>query len=115
LSLLPLFSKNFTIYSGSGHLNEKEIFETVANYSPNNFCELKIHNNSISPEDLESFFIKWKNRTPKKLLRLIFIDYDINEEIMEIIKKYENLGIIKFEEKDFEEEMDEEEERHDYH
>lgn len=42
----------------------KKVIETVANYSQNNFCELKIFNpsnlNVSSPKDLESFFIIWK-------------------------------------------------------
>lgn len=71
----------------------KEVFETVANYSQNNFRELKIYNNSnsgISSEDLESSFISLKNRTPKRILSLIIIKVTI-----EIIEKYENIGIIK--------------------
>ena len=59
----------------------KELLETVANYPPNNFCELKIVYNGaksfISLEELESSFISWKNRTPKKLLRLMII-YEYN-------------------------------------
>jgi hypothetical protein len=71
----------------------------IVNYSPNNFHELRIHNYlsfDISPEDLESFFISWKNRTPKKLLNLIFIETSIFENNFEIMEKYENLGVIKF-------------------
>ncbi|GBB85064.1 hypothetical protein RclHR1_11640002 [Rhizophagus clarus] len=65
-----------TIYDGKNYLVEEEVFETVANYSPNNFCELKIYNTShfqISSKDLESFFISWKNRTPRKVLSLIIL------------------------------------------
>uniref|UniRef100_U9UGC9 Uncharacterized protein n=1 Tax=Rhizophagus irregularis (strain DAOM 181602 / DAOM 197198 / MUCL 43194) TaxID=747089 RepID=U9UGC9_RHIID len=67
-------------------------------------------NGSVSPEDLESFIINWKNRTSKKLLCIIIIEsYGgrsslLNEENMLIIKKYENLGIIKFGVKHYEEE-----------
>ncbi|RIA90198.1 hypothetical protein C1645_876272 [Glomus cerebriforme] len=90
-------------------LSEKEVLETVAKYSPKNFYELKIYNDSISkllPEDLESFFISWKNRSPKKSLTLIiirdyFVGFQVNEENMKIINKYKNLGIIrKFEIRD---------------
>ena len=79
------------------YLTEKENFETFANHSSNNFCKLKIRNNS------ESDFI-----TPEDLLTLIIIksycfDNLVNEENMKIIKKFENLGIIKFETKWYEE------------
>ncbi|GES91931.1 hypothetical protein GLOIN_2v1715049 [Rhizophagus clarus] len=55
----------------------------------------------VSVEDLEAFFLSWKDRIPKKLLSLITIkDYckclDDYEENMEIIEKYENLGIVRF-------------------
>ncbi|PKK57677.1 hypothetical protein RhiirC2_797608 [Rhizophagus irregularis] len=54
----------------------------------------------VSPKDLESFFISWENRVPKKLLSLIILKKDENklldEESMKIAKKYENLGVIKF-------------------
>jgi hypothetical protein len=66
--------ESIKIWCGHYDLNEKEVLDTVVNYSPNNFHELKIScsNFDVSPEDLESFFISWKNRTPKKLLTLIF-------------------------------------------
>ncbi|GBB89017.1 hypothetical protein RclHR1_15650005 [Rhizophagus clarus] len=101
-------------------LSEEEVFEAVVKYSPNNFCELKIYNTShsyISSEDLESFFISWKNRIPKKILSLVIIKDEVNiglnlvdcEENVEIIEKYENLGVIKFRTIDYEEDKDEEE------
>ncbi len=96
------YLESIKIWCGSKgyYLTENEVFETVANHSPNNFCELKIYClDFISPEKLQSFFISWKNRMSKKLLRLIFIDYKIEEENMKIIKKYENLGIVKLETK----------------
>ncbi|GBC52528.2 hypothetical protein GLOIN_2v1715049 [Rhizophagus irregularis DAOM 181602=DAOM 197198] len=101
-----------------------EVFDTVVNYSPSNFCELKIYNNSksdfVSPKDLESFFIKWKNRKSKKSLKLIFLkDSKINgrrhygldefKENMKIIENYKNLGVIKFMTKDYIKEEEEEE------
>ncbi|RIA83783.1 hypothetical protein C1645_860272 [Glomus cerebriforme] len=82
-------------------LKEKEVLEVITKFSPKNFCELKICNFSDSkllPEDLESFFISWKNRAS---LTLIIVKYhhiiglEENKENMEIIKKYKNLGIIK--------------------
>ena len=47
------------------------------------------------PEDLESFFIAWRDRKSKKSLSLIIIDSKVEEENMEIIEKYKNLGIVK--------------------
>ncbi|GES88004.1 hypothetical protein GLOIN_2v1876445 [Rhizophagus clarus] len=70
------YLESIKIWCGGSHLSEKEAFEVVANHSPKNFYELKIYYSSISEvssEDLESFFINWKNRTSKKLLSLIII------------------------------------------
>ncbi|CAB4395272.1 unnamed protein product [Rhizophagus irregularis] len=53
------------------YLKKKEVLDTVVNYSQSNFHKLKIHgdlNSDVTPKDWESFFIGWKNRTPKKLL-----------------------------------------------
>jgi hypothetical protein len=95
------YLESIKIQWGKKYLTEKEVFETVTNYSPNNFGELKMSNNSnldVSSEDLETFFINWKNRTPKKLLSLITIVIDVKKqyESLKIIEKYKNLGIIKF-------------------
>jgi hypothetical protein len=94
-----------------GHC-DLEVLDTVANYSPCNCHELNIIYYSkldVSPEDLESFFISWKNRTPKKLLTLIFIGFNGSEKsLKEILKKYENLGAIKFRLKSSVEVIDEE-------
>ncbi|PKC64918.1 hypothetical protein RhiirA1_461748 [Rhizophagus irregularis] len=93
-------------------LNEKEVLDTIVNYSPNKFHELKMYirsNICASPEDWESFFISWKYRTPEKLLNLVFLGNSIiDKEYLEIIEKYENLGIIKFYNKRYEEEQLEE-------
>ncbi len=102
------YLESIKIWCGKNvYLTVGETFETVANYSKFNFCELTIYNHFpnydfISPEKLESFFISWKNRMPKKSLKLIFVDYVNDEENMKIIEKYENLGIIKFETKTYE-------------
>ncbi|EXX52447.1 uncharacterized protein OCT59_028823 [Rhizophagus irregularis] len=118
------YLESIKIWCGEEYLNEKEVFDTVVNYSPSNFCELKIYNNSksdfVSPKDLESFFIKWKNRKSKKSLKLIFLkDSKINgrrhygldefKENMKIIENYKNLGVIKFMTKDYIKEEEEEE------
>ncbi|GBB85065.1 hypothetical protein RclHR1_11640003 [Rhizophagus clarus] len=110
------YLESIKVWCGKHYLSEKKVFETVANYSPNNFYELKIDNIShsdISPEDLEPFFISWKNRITKRILSLIIIkeyckNLDDDEENMEIIKKYENLGIIRFRTIGYEKEKDEE-------
>ncbi|GBB90421.1 hypothetical protein RclHR1_17380003 [Rhizophagus clarus] len=114
------YLERIKVWCGGDYLIVKKVFETVANHASNNFCELKIYNSSnsafISPEDLELFFVSWKDRTPKKLLTLIGINcfhytYNslVNEENMNIIKKYENLGIIKFKTRSYYEEGKEEE------
>jgi hypothetical protein len=119
--------ESIKIQCGKRFLTEEEVLETIANHSPIKFFELKIYNvgkkSELTPENLESFFINWKNRTPKKLFKLIIIknedyfyyDFDDYEENMKMIKKYENLGIIKFVIKNnYEEEKDEEEDYY-YH
>jgi hypothetical protein len=113
------YLESIKIWCGKRHLSEKEVFNIVADHSPKNFCELKLYNSSISdtsPEDLESFFMKWKKRSPKKLLSLIIIkEYYNHIEKMSIIEKYENLGVIKFEIRGYEEEEEEEEEDYYYY
>jgi hypothetical protein len=125
------------IWCGKKSLIET-VFEIVTNYSPKNFCELILYNSRLDyvrPENLESFFINWKNRNSEKLLTLTIINvrlfdesdeefddndyeylvrniidnkfennnyenddyynYTFNQNVR-IIRKYENLGIIKF-------------------
>uniref|UniRef100_U9UP86 F-box domain-containing protein n=1 Tax=Rhizophagus irregularis (strain DAOM 181602 / DAOM 197198 / MUCL 43194) TaxID=747089 RepID=U9UP86_RHIID len=63
------YLESIKIWCGYRYLNEIEVLEMVVNYSPNSFHELKIYISNpdfISPNDLESFFIKWKNRAQKK-------------------------------------------------
>ncbi|RIA88921.1 hypothetical protein C1645_825601 [Glomus cerebriforme] len=88
---------------GSGALSEKQILESITKYSSKYFYELKIYNFSSSeliPEDLETFFLDWENRTPKKpinliIFRSIYKNLDSNKENMKIIEDYKNLSIIK--------------------
>ncbi|CAB4381658.1 unnamed protein product [Rhizophagus irregularis] len=86
--------------------NEKNLFEIVSKYSPKYFFKLVLVYNSYNPrsellpEELESFFISWKNRVPQKQLTLIIVS-DKNplyahDENKKIIEKYTKLGIIKF-------------------
>ncbi|GBB85337.1 hypothetical protein RclHR1_01190013 [Rhizophagus clarus] len=118
------YLESIKIWCGEDYLIEKEVLKTVANYSLNNFCELKLFNHSksdfVSSEDLESFFISWKNRKSKQLLKLTILKdtkidnncyygLDEYEENMKIIEKYESLRIIKFRAKDYIKEEEEEE------
>jgi hypothetical protein len=106
------YLESIKVWCGYYYLNEKEVLDTVVNYSPNNFHELKINNNrkfDVSPKDLESFFVRWRNRTPKKLLSLVFINISTNKENLKLIEKYENLGIIKSYTKQYSEYYKEEE------
>ena len=77
-------------------ISKEEELEIVAKHSPKNFYGLILYKLSLCPEDLESFFISWGNRESKKSLSLIIVDdLKVDEEIMEIIKKYKNLGVVK--------------------
>ncbi|RIA81349.1 hypothetical protein C1645_564665 [Glomus cerebriforme] len=83
--------------------NYKEVLETVVKYSPKNFYELKMVINTrseILSKELEKFFTIWKDRIPQKSLSFTiegnnFNDSEMNYEIIEVIKKYKRLGIIK--------------------
>ena len=109
------YLESIQVWCTGNFLNEKEMLDVVAKFSPKYFYELKIFNDRPSEllsEDLESFFISWKSRIPKKSLDLIIIKFDYkdegldtNEENMKVIEKYQQLGIIKkFEMKLFKEE-----------
>ena len=80
-------------------LFKKDVLETVARHSPKNFYELSVSRvpSELSPKDLESFFIIWKNRIPKKslCLSITLSNSKYYQENMKIIEKYKNLGIIK--------------------
>jgi hypothetical protein len=81
------------------NLSGKELLKIVAENSPKNFHELKLHNyyTELDTKDLESFFISWEKRKSKKLITLIFKDVvsEKNDEKEEIIKKYEKKGVVK--------------------
>ena len=80
------------------NLNTKELLKIITKYSPENFHELKLRyraNSELLSEDLESFFVSWKNRTPQKILSIITLGnngLDKNNENMKIIEKYKKLG-----------------------
>jgi hypothetical protein len=92
------YLESIKVWCRNYYLSEKDLLDTIVNYSSNNFhkLEIQISKFDISPKDLESFFVSWSNRTPKKLFSLIFIDTSTEKENLELIEKYENLGIIKF-------------------
>jgi hypothetical protein len=113
------YLESIKIWCGEGYLTEKEVLEVVANHAPNSFRELKIYNvdlnlEFVSSKDLESFFISWEKRVPKKLLSLIIIKREedcnllLNEESMKIVEKYVNLGVIQFRTKLYDDEEVEE-------
>ena len=62
-----------------GEILSAKVLESVAKYSPKSFYELKIKiqyysHSSLCPEELESFFTNWKNRTPMRSLSLIILN-----------------------------------------
>ena len=97
--------ESIQIWCCSDYLNEKELLEVLAKYSPNSFYELKLCYSSVGiskllPEELESFLTNWSNRISQKSLSLFIIrnasrSLDLIDENMKIIEKYIKLGIIK--------------------
>ncbi|PKK69348.1 hypothetical protein RhiirC2_781105 [Rhizophagus irregularis] len=99
-SLLNLATIKFcpnirNLYTGIKYneLETLKLFLIIVNY-------LKVLISELLPEELESFFISWKNRVPQKQLHLIiFSDKNplyAHDENRKIIEKYTKLGIIKF-------------------
>src|SRR5262249_54740752 len=91
-------------------LNKKDTLKVIAEYSPKNFCELELKLQgsyhyysqdkleSLLPEELESFFISWKNRASQKLLSLTVVgrtDLVTGSENMKMIERYIKLGVVK--------------------
>ncbi|GBC03531.1 hypothetical protein RclHR1_05180008 [Rhizophagus clarus] len=109
------YLENINVWCSDGYLNEKESFEIFSKHSPKNFYGLEIFyaykaRSEIPSEELEKFFINWKNRVPQKPLSLIVIkSYDcisleLKGENMKIIERYIDMGVIKkFKTKKFEE------------
>ena len=100
------YLESIKIWCGADYyLSEKVLLEVVAEYSPRNIHELKLcyefdMESELLPEELESFFISWTNRVPQKSLSFIIICNDAvtlvdNDESMQIIEEYIELGIIK--------------------
>jgi hypothetical protein len=71
------YLESIKIWCGGEFLSEKEALEMVAKYSPKNFNELKLYitiyyySSRLSklplPEELESLFVSWTNRTSKNI------------------------------------------------
>ncbi|RIA81348.1 hypothetical protein C1645_865064 [Glomus cerebriforme] len=97
------YLESIKIWCGDNYLSDKDVLETVVKYSPKNFYELNMVINKrsvILSEELEEFFIIWKNRIPKKSLSFAiegnnFNNLEMNNGIMEVIKKYQKFGVIK--------------------
>ncbi|GBB92250.1 hypothetical protein RclHR1_01990022 [Rhizophagus clarus] len=94
----------------SNQSSEKKILEIILKHSQKYFYELKLYHYSsnLVSEDLENFFLNWKNRIPKNSLNLSinvknrFMNNNNNNNnrsldkgIMKVIDKYKKLGIIK--------------------
>ncbi|CAG8672552.1 6974_t:CDS:1 [Funneliformis mosseae] len=85
---------------GAGNLKESEMLDVVSKYSPKNFHELKIDNDTeseLSPVELESFFINWMDRTPHQPISFILVGdrFISSYRNMEVIENYVRLGVVK--------------------
>ncbi|CAB4429352.1 unnamed protein product [Rhizophagus irregularis] len=99
------YLESIKIWCGDEFLSEKQALETVVKYSQNINEIILYHLFTVRfkllPKTLESFFVNWTNRTPQKSFSLVIVTYDgensldKNDENMEIIQKYINLGVIK--------------------
>ncbi|PKY12465.1 hypothetical protein RhiirB3_424137 [Rhizophagus irregularis] len=109
------YLESIGVWCDGEYLNEKDFLEILVKYSSKNFNELRIcyvydGPSEIFPEELEEFFINWKNRIPRKSLSFILKGYCVKsfenkKENMKVIEKYKKLGIIKkFEIENFSEE-----------
>jgi hypothetical protein len=93
-----IYLESIKIWCGGRYLSEKEALDSVEKYSHENLCELILYHqyytqSELLPEELESFFINWTDRKPKKSISLIIINddansLDTNEKNMEIINRY---------------------------
>ncbi|CAG8635639.1 13802_t:CDS:1 [Funneliformis mosseae] len=89
--------ESIKMWCGHDFLNEKEFLEVIASFSPKNFNELKLYNDTreLFREDMESFLLSWGNRIPHKPLKLFVTTLELNEEIITTIEKYRKLGVIR--------------------
>ncbi|GBC00078.1 hypothetical protein RclHR1_03740002 [Rhizophagus clarus] len=99
------YLESIGVWCDGEYLNEKEFLENLAKYSSKYFNELRIcyvydGPSEIFPEELEEFFINWKNRIPRKPLSFIIKgccvkSFENKKENLDVIEKYKRLGIIK--------------------
>jgi len=74
------YLESIRVWCDGEYLNEKDFLEILAKHSSKNFNELRIYYvfdgpSEIFPEELEEFFINWKNRIPRKSLSFIIKEY----------------------------------------
>src|SRR4051794_37982680 len=55
------YLEGIVIWCEGIYLDGRKVLEIVAKHSPKNFYELKLIGSEFIPEDLEYFFISWKN------------------------------------------------------
>ena len=97
------YLESIRIWCSYKFLSEQVALEMVKKYSPKSLYELILHyqdfvEQELLPEELESFFVSWGNRTPLYLIINNNDDEDSlerNYENMKIIEKYFELGIVK--------------------
>ncbi|PKC07061.1 hypothetical protein RhiirA5_418737 [Rhizophagus irregularis] len=106
LKIILLCCKNLEsikIWCGLEFLSMKKALEAFVKYSQNANELILFHEFAerfrLSPEELESAFMKWTDREPQKSFSLVVIKYDgislDSDENIEIINKYIKLGVIK--------------------
>jgi hypothetical protein len=73
----------------------------VVKHSPEHFYELKLFevgNSELYSDELESFFIGWKDRVPQRLFSFVTeygrIKTKDKECMIEIINSYKNMGVV---------------------
>ena len=76
-------------------INDSELLEIVAKYSPKKLCEIKMCYSNNRIIDLEHVFISWAIRTSQKPLSLIMINYACYPWYLPVIEKFKKLGVIK--------------------
>ncbi len=98
--------ESIKVWCSHDYLNENELLEVITKYSPKKFYKIKIFwmnsrfvRSEFFLKELEPVFISWANRKPQKSLSLIIIDpldeIEVKKESMEIIEKFQKLGVIK--------------------
>jgi len=96
------YLESIRVWCDGEYLNEKEFLEILAKYSSKSFYELRMYYvydapSEIFPEELEEFFINWKDRIPLSFIIKGYCvkSFEGKKENMEVIEKYKKLGVIK--------------------